>query len=157
MIRQTANVIAISIVLFASSTAQADFNYTGQTRWVYGELSGALAPTISQTINAPNNFNLFDATTSLTHPTYGGLANQHQRSELLPGSISITGDILAAPPSEVGTGIAETETYTSVTFSLSTATDVALAASGTVFGHCPLGTAKRLPYRPQHIDPVGSL
>src|SRR5438874_4917815 len=112
-------------LLVSASVAPAAFNYTLQTRSVHGDAGGSLGSATPQTISA-TNFGVFDATTNVTVPTYGGSANQHQHSELLPTSIIVTGDTNVFRPAEVGTGIANTETITDVTFTISVTTQVAL-------------------------------
>jgi hypothetical protein len=124
-------VVALAVLFGTSTAASAGFIFTAQNRFVTGQLGGALGSAGPQTFTA-SDFGLFDAATSLTIPTYGGAANQHQRSELLPLAITVAGDTLCILPAMVGTGSAFTRSYTSVGFDLTdTATEVTLSASGT--------------------------
>lgn len=123
---------AAAIVLLTASNAPAAFTFLTQTRSVWGSCYGYYGGD-SETITSPG-FGVFHATTSVTVPTYGGAANQHQHSELLPNAIYYSGSASVFRPAMVGTGIAEARTTFDVTFHVSTATQVALEASGTVFG-----------------------
>ena len=126
-------VIVLLALLFGMSTAaSAAFIFTAQQRYVFGQLGGQLGSAGPQQINA-TDFGLFDATTNLTVPTYGGSANQHQRSELLSDAITVLGDSDCFRPAEVGTGTATTHSYPDVRFDLPAATDVMLSASGVAF------------------------
>src|SRR5438045_1537950 len=78
----------LTAILLHCSLAPAAFIFTSQNRLVTGQLSGSLGGAGPQTISAPG-FGLFDATTNLTVPTYGGSANQHQFSQLLPDAITV--------------------------------------------------------------------
>ena len=121
-------------LLFCTSAASAGFIFTSQNRFVTGQLGGSLGSAGPQTFTAPaSGFALFEASTSLTIPTYGGAADQHQRSELSPLSISVIGDASCIRPAMVGTGTANTRSFTDVSFDLTASTDVTLAASGTAF------------------------
>ena len=122
--------IAIALLL-THSTAHAAFNFVSQNRSVTGTLSGFYGSD-TDTITAPNNFNVFDATTDPEVPPYGGTARQHQRSELLPHLIDVTGGASVFRPAMVGTGQATAQTTTSVTFNILTATQVLLYAEGSV-------------------------
>ena len=130
--------------IFFCATASAAFNFVTQTRSVWGSCGGYFGSD-SETITSPG-FGLFDATTSVTVPTYGGGANQHQHSELLSDKILYSGSASVYRPAMVGTGIAEATTSIDVTFHISTATQIALEASGNAFG---FGTA------PQTISLTG--
>jgi hypothetical protein len=122
-------VIAL-VLLLAAPSAGATFNYTAQTRSVTGTLSGFYGSD-TESLSAPN-FALFDATTSPAVPPYGGTAQQHQRSELLPSLIDVEGGASVFRPAMVGTGQATAQTTTSVTFNILTTTEVLLYAEGSV-------------------------
>jgi hypothetical protein len=132
--------VAVALLLGAAAVrdAAAGFIFTSQTRSVTGSLSGALGAVGPQTITAPPapDFSVFDGTVNLTHPTYGGSAFAHQRSELLPLAITVAGQTGASRPAMVGTGIASASSSTSVSFNLvDAATEVTLSASGTCFNN----------------------
>ena len=133
--------VAVALLL-AASHASAAFNFTSQNRFVTGTLSGSLGGAGPQTITSPG-FGIFDATTNLTVPTYGGAANQYQHSELLPNAILVNGDADIFRPAEVGTGSASCRSLTDVTFDVTESTAATFAASGVAFsGGIPFHSIK---------------
>ena len=121
---------AIGFLTTGAGDASAAFVFQTQTRSVSGQAIGP-AGQGNQTINAPN-FGVFDATTSVTAPTYGGFIAQHQRSELLSNLIKVTGDLQLSRPAAAGQSSAYADTNTDVTFTVSQPTPVTLQASGTL-------------------------
>src|SRR5688572_12902760 len=85
--------VVVALLGFSTSAARAGFIFQTQSREVSGTVGVAGLGGNQQRISAPS-FGLFDATTNVTFPTYGGVANQHQRSELLPDLITVIGDTI---------------------------------------------------------------
>jgi hypothetical protein len=116
-----------------ATTASADFVYTSQTRSATATY-GRPGVESSLTLTAPN-FGVFDATaTAPDHPSIeGGNASQRQRSELLPGQITVQGaPVGLLYPAFGGTGYAWGRTITDVLFEVTNPTAVTLQAMGTV-------------------------
>lgn len=130
--------ISFAVLFGTASAASAGFIFTAQERYVTGELGGNLGHAGPQKFSA-TDFGLFDRTTSLTIPTYGGGASASQRSQLLSDAITVAGQLGTGRPAMVGTGWASAASYTSVSFDLPTTTDVTLSASGRVSGFSMLG------------------
>jgi len=120
-------------VLVGTSAAWAGFIFDTQTRQVEGRVWAGVGSTYSDTITAPN-FGLFDATTHVTDPTYGGSANQHQRSQLLPNLITVIGDTTCYRPGNAGAGQAYARSSFDVNFTVTQPTLVSLEASGSLTG-----------------------
>ena len=114
--------ITISLI---STPARAAFNFTAQSRSISAHTHGS-GGDVSQSFTAPD-FALFDKTASAPHPT-GGSSDQHQRSELLSNAITIVGGWSGFPPSFAGTGQADGNSSTSVTFTVPSTTDADLTA-----------------------------
>jgi hypothetical protein len=125
-------VVTVAVWFVTSTAASAGFIFTAQERYVTGEVGGALGHAGPQTFTA-TDFGLFDAATSLTVPTYGGSANQRQRSQLLSDVITVSGGAGVYRPGMVGTGWANARSYTSVRFDIDEPTEVTLTASGSDF------------------------
>jgi hypothetical protein len=120
-------------LLVSATTASAQFVYTSQTRSVTATY-GRPGVESSLTLTAPDA-GVFDATaTAPDHPSIeGGNAAQHQRSELLPGRITVQGaPVGLSAPAFGGTGYARSQTITDVLFDVTEPTAVTLQATGTV-------------------------
>jgi hypothetical protein len=125
----------LSVAFGVCHASAAPFAYTAQTRSVHAtaRLAGS-GP--SQSFSTTGTA-LFDQTAYIEHTSqFGGVdgwAEQSQRSELLPTSITLTGEFGGQNPPGTGTGDATGRTLTDITFAVATATDVNLNATASLF------------------------
>ncbi len=85
----------------------------------------------SQSFSAPDygDFNQTALVAEIPGHASGGFAQQHQKSDLLPNNISITGDYSGRFPTFVGTGYSQGEAIANISFTVSDTVDVALNAT----------------------------